>query len=50
MELISSCYSAQRLEEHSVELLVGLDETEEMPSHLIKDPCLSEEQGYLYNP
>ena len=47
MELISSRHSAQRLEEHSVDLLVGLDETEEMTSHLIKDPWISEEQVCL---
>ena len=47
MELISSRYSAQRLEDHSVDLLVGLDVTEEVPSHLIKDPWISEEQVCL---
>lgn len=47
MELISSRFSAQRLEEHSVDLLVGLDETEEMPSHLIKEHWIWEEQVCL---
>lgn len=47
MELISSRFSAQRLEDHSVDLLVGLDETEEMPSHLIKEHWISEEQVCL---
>lgn len=47
MELISSQFSAQRLESQSVDLLVGLDETEEMPVHLIKEPWISEEQVCL---
>lgn len=47
MELISSRFSAQRLEDNSVDLLVGLDETEEMPSHLISEPWICEEQVCL---
>ena len=47
MELISSRFSAQRLEDHSVDLLVGLDETEEIPSHLIKEPWITEGQVCL---
>lgn len=44
MELISSRFSAQRLEEHSVDLLVGLDVTDEVSPHLIQEPWISEKQ------
>lgn len=44
MELISSRFSAQRLEEHSVDLLVGLNGADEVSPHLVQEPWISEEQ------
>ena len=46
-ELISSRFSARRLEEQSVDLLVGLDEAAETPSYLVKEPWVCEEQACL---
>ena len=46
-ELISSRVFEHRLEDHSVDLVVGLDEAESVPSHLIKEHWIAEEQVCL---
>lgn len=44
IELISDRLSERRLESHAVDLVVGLDAIEEVPSHLIKQHWIRESQ------